>query len=443
MVREEKIRLITTAGLFKNQAMKTRIHFLIVLCGAFFLQAQGQTKECDEKAAEISAFVKEGKFTEAYDSWNASGKCASANEQTLLDAEKIFRYKIEAATSPTEKIGAVSALIKLYETYDQKFPGNGNGNLAKKAKLLKDYGLGTSDEIYQLLDRAYKTDAANFTDAAALYLYFQLYIDKYKAGEKGIKEDDVFLKYDAVSYTLDQLMQHSSLPSRNFKSALEGIKALASPIATCEKLNLYYDKNFESEKTDSIWLQKASESLIWKGCTSTPLFLKIASEAYTVKSTSKSAYNLGIAYQKNRNQKKAVEYFDAAANLEANPDEKARIYFTTASAIYIDKAMALDYLKKTLAANPSFGKAYLLMAQVYSESGACAKTPFEKKAIYLLAAQTAQKAAIEPTLKKAAASVAESYMQKAPTKAEIREEKQGGKKITFGCYINESVIIPE
>ncbi|HLA54464.1 MAG TPA: hypothetical protein VK623_00040 [Flavobacterium sp.] len=423
--------------------MKTRIHFLIVLCGAFFLQAQGQTKECDEKAAEISAFVKEEKFTEAYDSWNTAGKCASANEQTLLDAEKIFRYKIEAATSPTEKTEAVSALIKLYDTYDQKFPGNGNSNLAKKAKLLKDYELGTSDEIYQLLDRAYKTDTAHFTDAAALYLYFQLFVDKFKAAEKGIKEDDVFSKFDAVSYTLEQLTRNTNLPARNYKSALDGIKTLASPIATCEKLNLYYDKNFESKKGDSIWLQKASESLIWKGCTSTPLFLKITSETYAVKPTSKSGYNLGIAYLKNRNQKKAVEYFDAAANLETNPDDKAGIYYTTASTIYVDKAMALDYLKKSLAVKPTFGKAYLMMAQVYSESGTCAKTPFEKKALYLLAAQTAQKAAVDPTLKKAATRVAETYLQKVPTKAEIKEAKLGGKKITFGCYINESVIIPQ
>lgn len=423
--------------------MKTKLLFLFLLPCLSLLKLQAQNKECDAAATQISDLVKDNKYDDAYQQWTLAGKC-TANESIYLLGEKLLTYKIEAPATEDEKRQYITSLADLYGGYDKNFPANKNGNLVKKAMILHNYNAGTPDEVYALLDRAFKTDQANFTNATALYLYFDLFFNKFKAGDKAIKEDDVFEKRDEVSSWLHHLSLTATSGAREYKTASDGVRALVASITSCEKLNSFYNKNFAEKKSDTLWLEKASATLMENTCTTGPLFLNIASEWYKLKPTAKSAYNLGIASIRNKNQPKAVEYLNASADMEMLPSEKAKTYYMIASILSNNPQQAVSYLKKALAAKPSFGKAYLLMAQMYSVAGDCGQTPFEKKAIYFLAAQTARKAGdADASIKPAAVKQAESYLQKAPSKAEIKAARKSGKKITYSCWINETVTIPE
>ena len=90
------------------------------------------------------------------------------------------------------------------------------------------------------------------------------------------------------------------------------------------------------------------------------------------------------------------------------------------------------------------GKAYLFLAQLYSNSANdCGKTDFEKKAVYYLAIQTAQKAGLaEPRLKPTAEKAAKDYEAKSLTASEISKAKMNGKLVTIGCWINETITFP-
>ena len=90
------------------------------------------------------------------------------------------------------------------------------------------------------------------------------------------------------------------------------------------------------------------------------------------------------------------------------------------------------------------GKAYLFLAQLYSNSANdCGKTDFEKKTVYYLAIQTAQKAGVvEPRLKPTADKAAKDYEAKSPTAVEISKAKMNGKLVTIGCWINETITFP-
>ena len=70
---------------------------------------------------------------------------------------------------------------------------------------LEVYKVGTKEEAYAYLDNAFKTDAANFTSAKALYTYFELFVDDYEAGKKGLELQQVFDKYDEITEKLDWL----------------------------------------------------------------------------------------------------------------------------------------------------------------------------------------------------------------------------------------------
>jgi hypothetical protein len=103
-----------------------------------------------------------------------------------------------------------------------------------------------------------------------------------------------------------------------------------------------------------------------------------------------------------------------------------------------------EYLNKALVADPKMGKAYLFLAQLYGNgSNDCGKTDFEKKAVYYLAIQTAQKAGIvEPRLKPTADKMVEDFAQKTLSPSEISKAKMNGKTITIGCWINETITFP-
>ena len=97
-----------------------------------------------------------------------------------------------------------------------------------------------------------------------------------------------------------------------------------------------------------------------------------------------------------------------------------------------------------MTADPKLGKAYLFLAQLYGNSAKdCGATDFEKKAVYYLAMQTAQKAAIaERRLKPTSDKVAKDFEVLSLTADEISKAKMNGKSLTIGCWINETNTFP-
>jgi hypothetical protein len=424
-------------------AMKKGFLFLMLISCSCFMQAQKQNKECLLMATRIDSLVKVNDFDNAYKEWKSSGKCTS--ESMYVNGEKILLQLLAAPATAEKTQEYVSGLLGLYDGYDKKFPGNKNANLVKKATVMDQYKAGAPEDIFTLLDRAFTKDAAHFTDAKALYAYFELYFNKFKSGDKTITENDVFAKYDAVAAKMQQLSEAHPEFQRDYKTAKGGMYSMMSSITSCEKLKVYYSANFDANKTDVAWLQAAAENLASRNCTYGILFLNITTEWYKLRPDSNSAYNLAIATLRNRkNPADTLNYFNFAAEKEADAGRKAEIYLEIASMFSAtDLPKAIEYAKKATVTKPSLGKSYLLLAQLYVASD-CGETAFGKKAIYFLAAETAIKAGdAEVSMKKKADVAAAQYLKNAPSKDEIKSAKQAGKTIVFGCGINESVTVPK
>jgi hypothetical protein len=97
-----------------------------------------------------------------------------------------------------------------------------------------------------------------------------------------------------------------------------------------------------------------------------------------------------------------------------------------------------------LDANPSNGKAYLMIASLYASSANdCGTTTFEKRAIYWKAADVARQAGrVDPALSGRAAQAATSYASKAPSKEDIFNSGMSGKTVSFNCWVGGSVTVP-
>ena len=451
--------------------MKTKITilsaFLVVLTSNVFGQA---TVNCAEKLSIFAEMAKTKNYgEETFKHLQELRKdCATLSEATYIYGERIYNFRIDNAKTPADKEKEVRELMKLEDEYRTHFPAKVKGIDVKKAMALFENNVGTSDEVYQLLDTAFKTDKDNFSNPKALYVYFEIYVNDFEAGKKGIQLQDVFTKYDeisdkigeeekVVSDALDALIQkedsgtvltdkenrykeNHQINMDAFETIRSSMDAKIAQLATCERLIPFLGASYEENKNNEEWLRRAAERLDRKGCSEDPLFSKISDALHKLNPTAESAYNLGVSFYSKKNTTKALEYFNQSAELQKDNTKKANVYYTIARNIYGNgnKVQARAYAEKALAAKPSMGDAHVYIAQLYANSAnECGNDPFEKRAIYWLAAQTARKAGTT-----AGNNAAASYDRLAPSKQEIFNSGRAGQSISFKCWVGRSITVP-
>lgn len=451
--------------------MKTKITilsaFLVVLTSNVFGQA---TVNCAEKLSIFAEMAKTKNYgEETFKHLQELRKdCATLSEATYIYGERIYNFRIDNAKTPADKEKEVRELMKLEDEYRTHFPAKVKGIDVKKAMALFENNVGTSDEVYQLLDTAFKTDKDNFSNPKALYVYFEIYVNDFEAGKKGIQLQDVFTKYDeisdkigeeekVVSDALDALIQkedsgtvltdkenrykeNHQINMDAFETIRSSMDAKIAQLATCERLIPFLGASYEENKNNEEWLRRAADRLDRKGCSEDPLFSKISDALHKLNPTAESAYNLGVSFYSKKNTTKALEYFNQSAELQKDNTKKANVYYTIARNIYGNgnKVQARAYAEKALAAKPSMGEAHVYIAQLYANSAnECGNDPFEKRAIYWLAAQTARKAGTA-----AGNNAAASYDRLAPSKQEIFNSGRAGQSISFKCWVGRSITVP-
>ncbi len=452
--------------------MKTKLTLLLIATTSFFATAQNN-EACTENLS-LMASNAIAKDASAYTYLNELRKtCPSYDKRIYSYGEYAIKNMIAAAPEGAEKERLVRDLMKLYDENLQYFPETGSGADMKKGLALFNYTTGKKDEIFQLFDKGFKADKENFTSTRALYAYFEIFVKDYEANAKGIELQQVFDRYDDISDKLvviqkdvseakdvlitkeeggQELDTKEAKAKTKYESELEDIATVTSSmdaiifkLSSCDKLIPFYQKSFEANKTNKQWLQRAASRLESKNCESDPLFTKIAEALYKLDPSAEAAYSLGNVELQKRNTAKAVEYFNKSADLFKDNSKKAAVYMKLAS-LYTksNKSQARNYAKKALAVKPSYGAAYLLIAQLVGESlNECGNTPFEKRAIYWLAARYADKAgSVDSSVRAPANKMAASYRAAAPSKTDVFTEGMAGKTVTFNCWVGESITVP-
>lgn len=455
--------------------MKIKIIFLLLIGVTFFAKAQENAKKCTDKSIVINSLINNQKFDEAIIVWNDIIKtCTNLDENFYKNGEIIYLHQLEFVNSTEQKITVIKNLIKVYDLYDKKFPENQNGNAIKKAIYLSDNKLATNDEIFKILDSDFQKNKSSFNNPKALYLYFDLYLDQYKQATKSVKVDDLYdknieisqkisddikslnqkidvLKTKQETETLTSLetisIQELQTNVDSLKIVLEGIKSVFEPYITCENLTSYCNNKFSSNTSNVFWLTYTSNNLFRKTCFSDPIFEKVTNKLEQTNPSSKTAFYLGYISLLKNEKEVAATMFNESATRETQIYEKAKTYYTIASIVYgiNDIPNANLYIQKALQVDPSFGKAYLFLAQLYEISiNVCTNSDFERKAMYWLIATTIEKAGVaDVSLKPIADRQASDYLTKAPSKSEISKAGKSGKTVTFGCWINQTIEVPK
>ena len=242
-------------------------------------------------------------------------------------------------------------------------------------------------------------------------------------------------------------LKNSEIYLSNFSKIKAGINGLLGERADCDNLIPLYNKDFDAKKTNVEWLQRAAKRLSAKDCTDDPIFFKLVEALHTAEPSAKSALYLGQLAAKDGKSAKALEYYNQSAELEDNNLDKARVYMKIAGNYKAKGSFstARNYYKKALNFQPSLGVAYLQIASMYASSvNTCGDSAFNKRAVYWLAADYADRAGrVDPSIQSNASQTASSYRGRAPQKSDIFQEGvEEGSIIKIGCWIGESVRVP-
>jgi len=416
------------------------------LIGILFMTSiNAQKFDCTATISTYQDYFKVKNIADAYSTWSDVRKnCPKQSEVVYTDGVEILQYKIDNAANEEEKETLVRDLMKLYDQYNKNFPMTTTDFEVYKAMALYENKIDATDEILSLLDSGFSKASDKVTNANAIYTYFSLCNDKYRAGDKKFTADYVLGRYTLLNGLLTKLQSTHPEKTNDYKTAQDGISSLVKDLSTCDNLSSYYEKEYELNKDNYDWVFGALNNLSIR-CGATPIFNKMAQNFYAVKVTAHSAKFMAIAHLKQKKFDEAIKFYNESADLETNPKEKAKIHYNLATGLlYADKAKSKENLNKALLLDPTMGRAYLFLADLYANAAQeCGKNDFEKKAINYLAIQTAKKAAVaDPKMKSAADKVGEKLASKSLSQTDITKEKMNGKSLTIGCWINETVSFP-
>ena len=451
------------------------IGFMIILP----VSAQN-SEECLQDLSIFAEYAKVKNYDEAYGPWlKVREACPSLNVAIFSYGERILKDRIKKAT-PETRDAETADLIKLYDQWLENFPTRRNVSvsgdiISSKAQAMLDYKTADKMEVYKTFDLAYQTDAKSFSNPKELYNYFKTLYDLYKEGNQGVTMEQLFNKYEEVSEKfeiesinlakkLDVILKKQEegtpLSSREVRSKrvyginsnaigtfLSNLDAIISKEATCVNLVPLYKRNFEEFKSDAVWLKRAASRMDSKECSDDPFFVTLVEALHTLDPSADSAYYLGILKDKAGDSQEALKYYEESISLQTDPYKKAKILYKIAIKFKSAgrKSSARSYALKALRFQPSMGRAYLMISNLYAGSANdCGETQFNKRAVYWLAAQMAFKAGeVDASIKKLALKTARSYEGRAPSKTEIFTEGNQGATIEFDCWIKSSVKVPE
>ncbi len=395
-------------------------------------------------------------------------ECPVYSMATYQHAERMFRHFIKNGD-----VSKVADLEKVYKLRIQYYPSKTKEGelMMKMAQVKHDCGMGTKMEQFNNFDAAYKKNEDEFTSPKSLYTYFSLAVDLFNAGEKPI--DDVFDLYDVViqkiekeegnlatklTQLIDKQEAGTALSTKETKrlnayeknlvaygTVKRSVDGKLGQLADCPNLIPLYQKDYDTKKNDIVWLRRAAGRLNAKDC-DTPLFFQLVQQLHTLEPSAKSAYYLGKLAERDGKGSTALDYFNQAAELETNPSDKAKVYYSIAENFRKKGSYgrARSYYLKMVEAKPSAGIAYLKIANMIAKSANnCGNTVFEKRAIYWKAAHMADKAArIDGSIAANARATSSAFRGRAPTKSDIFSEGMAGKTITFNCWVGGSIRVP-
>ena len=411
---------------------------------------------CLKNISVYSEYVKTNNFKDAYPSWKAVfDEAPLARMSTYTDGAKILRALIAAEKDGAKQKEFFNLLMKVHDQRIQyldglnklvKKPVSKGDILGTKAHDYLTLGGQDTNEAYAMLSEAVAEEKQNLP-----YYVLMEFIDvsarKAKA-EEGHREQLV-QDYIAASGYANEAFKAATKESskKNFQLAKDNIDAhfINSGVATCENLQDIYAPKVEENKDNIDYLKSVITVMQKLGCKESEAYFAASEYAHAIEPTAATAFGCGAMYYKKGDINKSMEYFDNAIELEQDPNQKAEFCYTAAQILFSNKQLskAKQYARKAIENNGSYGKPYILIAQMYATSPNWNDEAALNKCTFFAVIDKLQKAkSVDPSVAEEADKLIRTYAGYTPKDEDLFFiGLKKGDAVTIGGWIGETTTI--
>jgi len=383
-------------------------------------------------------FAKQDNYQDALNPWQkAFHICPKASKNLYIDGVKIAKHFINKAEDDAKREAWIDTLMKVYdqriEYFDQEgfvLGRKGINYLRYKKDDIEDVKKGLS-----ILEKSIEIGGMR-TEEAVLVTYMTATEMLFKSGE--LDQDEVLQNYSRVTGLIEKNLTRNP-NDRRAKRAKSSIDMIyeRSGAATCESLISLFGPRIEENPDDLELINKTLELLDETGCRDSELFYEVSEIKLKLEPEISDAYNLAFMSRQKDLHDKVLQYYKIAIELVDKEIEnenrvmemadlleiKAQYYTELGEYVYRedkDLQQSREYARQAIKADPNYGKAYLLIGNIYASVKDYGENDLENKSIYWLAVDYYQKAKqLDPNISDDAEKQIDIYSQYFPKKETI------------------------
>lgn len=391
-------------------------------------------------------FFKQNNYKDAFPHWRwVFINCPLSSQNLYIDGAKLVSARIEESKEPALRNSYIDTLMMVYDQRIRSFNREAYV-LGRKGIEMATYRPENIEENYQTLKKAVEL-GGDKTESATLAYYFQTILGMVQVQK--LEKVAVVEGYDQASTIIEHnlsLEQADPKKVATWSSIKANIEAAFEPFASCEDLISLYSKKFEESPDDVELLGKITSMLERKDCTSSDLFFTATERLHKLSPGAKSAYLMGTLSREKKQLQSALNYLNQAVELADNNEDKIKALNMLAAVNYEQRnyPQARSSAQKILQLNPSYGKAYIFIGDLYAASSSmCTEDDLSGKTVFWAAIDMYQKAkSVDPSIADEANSKINQYSKYYPVTEDLFfRELQEGKSYTVGCWINENTTI--
>ena len=473
--------------------------FLFAQCPYKYGANETDSLRCLEQLTNFNIFLKAKNYGEAYPSWQylvQNSPCCWDGLYT--NAQNMFQAMINAEQDSLQKERLIDTLLYSYDIRNQAFPdkftqgyclGFKAYNLLQYRKNSWNKDIKKYEEILNMFIDAVELEKEN-TQPVIWDKYFQLaeMITKAKRDTSYVIEAygratdylDVSINNSLVQYEkqaavidslnelytsgkidTDYLVHLCKKPAAdtarqmklvlNYRKTLTKIEKAVAPYASCDVLEELYSQKLANEafRQDIAAVNKVVVTMAKGGCLTSPVFKEALLIQHNAKPSRTSAYWMGMlslkTYAINSDKAEvdaAIGFFQDAVRLSETNEQKADANYMLATAYQTKGAFseARNAAYAALKANPNFGNAYILIGDLYKNSGSRCSDGIPYDYNWAAADKYSKAAAVDPSCAERANKARASL--RFPAKEELfRRGMSAGASYHVGCWIQENTTV--
>lgn len=470
--------------------------FLFAQCPFKYGANEDDSLACLGEITNFDMHYKNKNYNDAYEAWrNIVSSCPCSWDALYTRSQILFESLIKNEKDSTKKEHLIDTLLFAYDQANISFPDKFSkgycmsykaynklkfrskqyANLEDAQSLLNEFS--TSIELEQektsaAIWNAYYTWAKKLTDITkdTSYVieaygratdYIDVSINNAQVQyEKQVSViDSLFELYTSGKIDTNYLVNLCKKPAADttkqmkivaqYKKALKNIETSVAPYASCEVLEELYSKKLESIKDDISAVNKVVVTMAKSGCLTSPTFKEALEIQHKAKPSRTSAYWMGMlslrSYGSTSDKSEleaSIAYLKEAVDLSETNEQKTDANYLLATAYMTkgDFSESRTAAYAALKANPNFGKAYILIGDLYARSGGRCSSDLAYDYAWAAADKYAKAVAVDPSCAE------QANKQRAGLRFPSSEDlfKRGinkGSSYHVGCWIQENTTV--